>query len=423
MRLVRSAAAPQTQPDQLKSNSGKSMGGPPRRQRKWLIIVPLLVASAVKLSLAAVLSVTNVVPSATAVKPAPKVTRSVVALSATDTQMVTLINTYTNTLEKLAPPGALPGTWINSYGCFTCDAGPAMAYATVAGLTRDAKKQAVAVAVFDAIIKAQQQPNGAFGTGGGPDIGTMFFANALGSAAVITRGTLDATHKITWAKSVARAADYLVANGNLRWYTNGNINIGNALTMALAARLTGNPAYKTHFETALQFAISPPQPRWAGYGLHYTKKPTRADGSDGKAYFAEAGAGGIGYDPEYSMVQLEMLTRLYLVTHDARVSRLMNLVLNQLLDRVNKTTWIMDASRGTRHTEAVRNFPFDTSGLSVAVTLGGRTDLRPLVAGQVAAMERYLRSNISQQGGRMRGAIGTMPPSIIMGNPANAHLR
>ena len=76
---------------------------------------------------------------------------------------------------------------------------------------------------------------------------------------------------------------------------------------------------------------SPAQPRWAGFGLHITRRPTRADGSNGRANRAESGGGKPGYDPEYTMTQLDNTTEMGILSRDPRYLRLMNLLLDQLL--------------------------------------------------------------------------------------------
>jgi hypothetical protein len=219
---------------------------------------------------------------------------------------------------------------------------------------------------------------------------------------------------------VAGAADFLIRNKNLAWYTNGNIVIGNALTMALAFRLTGNSKYSTAYQTALTFAVSPPQSRWPGRGLIYTVRGSRADGLDSKGYFTEEGYGRVGFDAEYTQVQLDHLAALYLVTNDTRVRTYLNVLHNQLDGRVNKVTWLLDTSGGTRHPMMGRTFPYDTGSLSVLANVGGRTALQTHLAGQSAM---YSKAFASGEGDRLRAAFGWTTATVIMSQVGNARLR
>jgi len=350
----------------------------------------------------------------------PTVSSRAPVLSATDTQMVSMIDGVLTTLTANAPAGAAPGTWKGSTGCFRCDAGPALAAAAAAAVTGDAAKQSFAEKIFDYEIATQRQPNGAFGKNpGGPDIDTMFFASELGIAAILLKPRMDPARYARWSAAVAGGADFLINNKNLAWYTNGNIVLGNTLTMALAARLTGNAKYTAAYETALSFAVNPPQSRWPGHGFVYTVRGTDPNGFDGKGYFTEAGSQP-GFDAEYSMLQLDLMAPLFLITGDQRVKMYMNLVMNQLWGRVNKTTWRLDTSGGTRRAEAGREFPFDTAALSVLANVGGRTDLAPHVASQISIYSPNFKSAV---GDRLLYAFGLIGASALMSQPGRTGLR
>ncbi|MEV4636416.1 hypothetical protein AB0J80_03595 [Actinoplanes sp. NPDC049548] len=359
---------------------------------------------------------TTVVPEATVAVP----TKGAAPLSPTDIQMVGLVDAVLADLNSTAPAGAPPGTWIDSTECFRCDAGPALALAAAAAVTGDASRQAAAEKIFDYEINAHQQANGAFGTNPvGPDLDTMFFANELGIATVLLKPTMDPARYGRWSTAVAKAADFLIKNGNLAWYTNGNIVVGNTLTMALAARLTGNAKYLTAYETALTFAVSPPQSRWPGYGFVYTSKGTQEDGRDSKGYFTEA-VSEPGFDAEYTMLQLDLLSPLYLINKDHRVLRYLNAITNQLWDRVNTATWRMDTSGGTRHPQIGREFPYDTASVSVLANVGGRTDLEPYISSQIA---KYTTAFRGGRGDRLKYAFGLALANVLMSQPGNSRLR
>src|SRR5205085_5024222 len=92
-----------------------------------------------------------------------------------------------------------------------------------------------------------------------------------------------------------------------------------------------------------------------------TAAPARSDGSDGAAYLTESGASGPGYDPEYTMLQADVATRLFWANGDPRALRLMNLFMNQIRPRIDTTAWTIDTSGGSRHPQADR-----TVGLGAA---------------------------------------------------------
>ena len=179
------------------------------------------------------------------------------------------------------------------------------------------------------------------------------------------------------------------------WYINGNVNLAETETEYLAWRLTGESAYHDAYERSWTFTISPPQTRWPGYGLQTIKAPTKADGSDGAAYLAEAGAGGLGYDPEYTGVQLDAASRLYALTRDERFLKLSNMLLNQIRPRID-ATGSLDTSGGTRHTEANRAVPFLSPGPSVVSFLGGRNDLNQLLSEQALRISKEYAQFLSQ---------------------------
>ncbi len=345
----------------------------------------------------------------------------------------TLTNYYVQHMSSL--PGAKrgEGLWSSSDGCMRCDAGVFVAAASsyaASGNTADLK---TALAGLDYDISTFAQPDGSIASPdvsrtGSPDLNTMFFADELGMAEIeLGPAVLGPQRMLTWTKPIERAADFLVANGNLRWYTNGNIVVGNALTMALAWKLSGLPKYETDYQTALSFATSPPQNRWPGYGFITTKKPTKTDGSDGAGYFTETGAGGTGLDIDYTQLQAGQLSRLWIVTRDPQVLRLLNMTFNTLWPRVNTSNWTLDSSNGTRHTTSDRIIGFDTAALTVLARTGGRTDLAQYVMPQMSKLETDYRNPYSTSDGWMY-EVGMTPASIVLadreqGAPGVAPLR
>jgi hypothetical protein len=299
--------------------------------------------------------------------------------------------------------------------CPRCNAGPALAFALDWYVSGSASSRLAALQSFDALLANQRQVSGALAKASSADIETMFIADHLGVAVLLLADGLDAAHRVAYTSAVTGAADFLVKNGNLRWYTNGNVVVGNALVMALAARLSGLAKYEDYYRQAVAFAVAPDQARWPGFGFVTTRAPLSADGSDGAGYFTETGSQGPGYDPDYTMLQSDQLSRLYLLTRDPAVLRLLNMVTNRLLERVDRTTWRLDASGGTRRNpwEPER---FDTSALGVLAALGGRTDLGDLEA-QAAVVDDEFRQAVRPSpplGSRNYYALGTIPTSLVL---------
>lgn len=368
-----------------------------------------MLATAIKACVAAVLTLTVSAGPATLHKVTPP-KKAAVTL---DGQLAALTR---DTVAALKPVGrsAMTGNWKNSSGCWRCDAGPALAMAASGAATKDTALQTSAATIFDAMVAAHP-------TAG--DIDTMFFDSELGIATVLLKPNLSKARLASWTAAVTRGADFLSTNKNLSWYTNGNIVIGNTLVMALAFRLTGLQKYSDAYETALQFAANPPQQRWPGFGFKTVKAPTSATGADGKGYFTETGIDGPGYDPEYTMLQLDQLSRIYLINGDQRIRWYMNMVLGQLMDRVDTAAWTLDTSGGTRKTQAGRKIVFDTAGLVTLSNVGGRTDLVRYLTTQRAAMENEFRGSFADFGDRHKYAVGMIVASTITSEPGNAALR
>ena len=72
----------------------------------------------------------------------------------------------------------------------------------------------------------------------GPDIMAMMVGVEIGTAYLDLKSTLGPRRAARWRSAVAGAADFLIRNGNLAWYTNGNINTGNTELFYLAWRAT-----------------------------------------------------------------------------------------------------------------------------------------------------------------------------------------
>ena len=97
----------------------------------------------------------------------------------------------------------------------------------------------------------------------------------------------------------------------------------------------------------------------------------------------------MGFDPEYTSMQLDAASRLWLFSRDPRVLRLANLLANELLPRVDSSSGL-DTSGGTRHPQPNRRAPFLTGGIATLAWAGGRPELASDLPAQLArARDEY----------------------------------
>lgn len=281
-----------------------------------------------------------------------------------------VIDSYQQRSSPTDPRYYSNGEWISDdMGCWPCNLGPAVADAVLA--RHDAARVPIVVASFNQALHDHQAPDGSFV--GGPDspgIQTAEFVPEIGIALTALSSQLSAGTRAAWTNAITRGADYLISSGDTTWYANGNINLQYAEVLYLAWRVSGLQRYADAYQAEWTFVTSPPTPRWSGYGLVLAKVPTQANGSDGAGYLTEQGSGAPGFDPEYTQLQLDTASALYVLSHDARALRLMNLLLNQELPRVD-STFTLDATGGSRHSLYTA---FMTSGVALLVRYG-RSDL------------------------------------------------
>lgn len=243
----------------------------------------------------------------------------------------------------------------------------------------------VAVETFDRAISDHLKPEGYFDENVTP--ATYFFAVELATTTLLLKDSLDDATRTRWREALVKMVDYLIKTSNLPnsaqrgwkatdgFYTNGNIEVGEAELLWLTWKITGEKKYQDLFELQWKHTLSPSPERWKQFGLRLTKEPTREDGA---GYLAEDGGKRVGFDADYTHFALTVASRLYAFSRDPRVLRVMNLFINSLLPLTDEK-WILDATDGARHS---LKFPFYSSGLAVVSRLGGRADLTPKLIGQ-----------------------------------------
>lgn len=299
------------------------------------------------------------------------------------------------------------GDWAFKGEVLTCDAGPGgMAailwkYRQAHPETMDAAAKARQPWLYKVAVDTMERGISLHGANGrltNPGSHDVFWYCEFANTYLLLKDTLDAATQKRWVDTMRNEVSALEAAGDLPnpaligqtnvapwkgtdgWYTNGNVDIDHAIWTYLVWKATGEQQYKDLFEICWKHTLSPSQARWKGYGLYYLKVPTKEDGSDGSGYITEA-AGAPGFDRNYGQLQLSFLARLYLVSHDPRVLRVMNVLCNGLLPHLDKDTMVLNCLYGSRHSDFS---PFSNSGVPVLAWLGGRDDLIPMLPDQIA---------------------------------------
>ncbi|HAU36584.1 MAG TPA: hypothetical protein DCX07_02565 [Phycisphaerales bacterium] len=239
------------------------------------------------------------------------------------------------------------------------------------------------------------------------EITTMFWGTLMAQAYIELEDHLDATRKNNWKNAIVGCVTFLknhwnIKNGDHNWYTNGNIELGEALLLYQTWRITGEQTYLDQFEDQWDYLWDPPAP-FADYGVTIEVTPTENDYSDGMGYLAEGGAYGIGYDPDYGQLQLSLATNLFLAadaegdsTTRLKAQRLLNLLINKAFYGDEYHTpgisedWILDCSYGSRH--RFSGCPFNNPALQALYLLGDRDDFESDVLGQYNEVERSYRN-------------------------------
>ena len=341
--------------------------------------------------------------------------------SAVESNVVGFLETQLR--EYAGPEGPfVNGVWVSpENACWACnEGGPATGAATVYALTGRTRPELLSESAqtIDTAIATRQNADGSF-TGPpsntqSPGITTMFFGNEFGMVYHLLASSLSVAQRERWQRSLASAANFLITDGDTNWYANGNINLGYTEFLYLVWQATGERRFEQAYEESWAFTLHPPQNRFPGGGMVTLTAPAREDGADGAGYLAETGEGGTGYDPEYSSLQLDVASRLYLLSHDPRALRLANMLVNLLLPRINKSTWMLDTSGGSRHPEQGRQVGFMASAFAVLGLSGVRSELTQYVLPQVEKEETWFPQPFQADSGVFRRAFGSNVSTIAL---------
>jgi hypothetical protein len=194
-----------------------------------------------------------------------------------------------------------------------------------------AAERTMATDILNKAIATHQQPAGFFDAGtaasgdGGVDAG--MWVEAEGYSALLLRNYVSADQLKQWEQSMANYANYMKTNKNLTFYPNGNVVLRQSVILLETyklAELVGDPnasTYLSEYQAEKQFLVNPSAsfpgenpPYWNNYGEHTTP--------NGGFYYTESEASEYtvallcangmspcnGFDPEYSMLQMEDTT-------------------------------------------------------------------------------------------------------------------
>jgi len=288
---------------------------------------------------------------------------------------------YQRTLaEMVRKRQFVAGVWHPAEPCWRCGTEIGTVAAMLARETGSKAYLSEAIATFDTTLARHRDPNGSFGP---PVTGDHFSTEAevvtMGTAYLESRALLPSRLRAEWKTDVGAAAEQV--EPNLRFYVNGNVNLQETLAMYVAWLVTRNSRYLTDYNGSWAFTLDP-GPSWPGYGLQYTRVPTKRFGSNGSGYLAEqAGTGAPGYDPHYTLLQQDYAAELYALSRQARVLRLLNLLFNQVRPGIDPHTMSISYGPGSRHpTGSVALF---ASPSLPVLAFANRPDLRWLVPRQL----------------------------------------
>jgi hypothetical protein len=168
------------------------------------------------------------------------------------------------------------------------------------------------------------------------------------------------------ARALAACYDDAQRVLRLEHYINGNYQIPLCELAFLHARINGSDGGDDEYERCLEFLCSADKAIPRGQGLQLVLPPDGSDWRRAVGYFSEIEgikgvASGNSFDGEYTQLQLDYMTRLWLLTRDERILQLSNALINAILPLTDLTTWQADCRAGSRRNNVV---PFWNAGLA-----------------------------------------------------------
>lgn len=144
------------------------------------------------------------------------------------------------------------------------------------------------------------------------------------------------------------------------YYINGNYQaqlMGAYWFTALASTGPKRLYYQDCYERAYAFIVNPAatSATWTGWGLTIDVSGSENDWSDFQAHLTETSSRvipGPDFDWNYSAVQMNALSRIFLANRDSRLIRLINAISNKVEPRLDPVTWIRNGAGGSRTTNS-----------------------------------------------------------------------
>ena len=206
-------------------------------------------------------------------------------------------------------------------GTWQKDQAPAVADAVLAasGSSQAASLASVATATVNTAIAQHQRPDGDFDAGppGADDtgIGATFWASEEGEIAVVLDHTASKATLASWDQSMQRYVGWLESSGNARWYSNGNVNLREALIMLEAQDLatatgdtTGAAADAKDLAAEQVFVMNPGWQPAGDFGWHQNGAAgwfSETPPGSGTGNFWCDNSPCVGFDPYYTTLQLD----------------------------------------------------------------------------------------------------------------------
>lgn len=166
--------------------------------------------------------------------------------------------------------------------------------------------------------------------------------SVFGRALRELRGALPAQTEARLIHAVRSMGDWLLGEGRMPFYVNGNIELVKCEALWWAYEVTGEHRFYSAYERQAAFARSPDRGRTTGW---VSSSPT-----DG--YFAEYGAGAGNLDWHYTHYQCDVLSDLVWATGDPRWSWYLARCVETLRPRIDKTVapggWVYAVDGGSR---------------------------------------------------------------------------
>jgi hypothetical protein len=295
--------------------------------------------------------------------------------------------------------------------CWYCYDTPATAAAVLStGFRGSAALRAIAVDTWSVAIRSHLRPSGEITQGNGSNgVGTGFFAVQLGLTYLVLHQQLSERTRMIWKHAMVRMANFLIGSGALDYYINGNVNLRQAEVMWLTWAITRHRAYLNHARSELEFVLHPPTPRWTGYGLRLLHGTSIKDRL-ARGYLTESDGSMSGFDPSYTLTQMDTATQMFVLTRDWEYLELANLEFNELRPLVSRA-YILNAHGGTRHSDIV---PFLSATPLVLLASGERPSLRSYWIDQIPVIrQQYLQAQTFANTGFYNGVANWLATALL----------